>query len=162
MSRMSRKFICFKTLFHIFEDYLEEQKRARLLNERTGFFDSEIWDTLYDFQKDGVKGAINKILSIMAVLSPTASALSRHSKPFAVIKYFELLNSRVLVLCPKRKLSGNWIYQASQNHAANPFKRTGSITVLYPLDMARESGHSDANRIDEISIGARRMKQGRY
>jgi len=56
------EFIYFKTLFHIFEDYLDEQKKGGLLNERTGFFESEIWNTLYDFQKDGVKGAINKIL----------------------------------------------------------------------------------------------------
>ncbi|WP_204369114.1 hypothetical protein [Methylocucumis oryzae] len=32
-----------------------------MLNEKTGFFDTEIWQALFDFQRDGVKGAINKI-----------------------------------------------------------------------------------------------------
>jgi len=56
------EFIYFKTLFHIFENYLDEQQKGGLLTEQTGFFESEIWDMLYEFQRDGVKGAINKIL----------------------------------------------------------------------------------------------------
>jgi len=55
------EFIYFKTLYHIFEGYLNEQKEGGLLDEKTGFYDSEVWKMLYDFQKDGVKGAINKI-----------------------------------------------------------------------------------------------------
>jgi len=56
------EFIYFKTLLHIFEDYLLEQKNSGLLEEKTGFYKSQIWNMLYEFQKDGVKGAINKIL----------------------------------------------------------------------------------------------------
>jgi hypothetical protein len=53
------------------------------------------------------------------------------------------------VVCPK-KLTGNWtIYQASQNHALNPFKKDRfNYAVLYHTDMARESGKSEANGID--------------
>ncbi len=143
------EFIYFKTLFHIFENYLDEQKKGGLLDERTGFFDSEVWHMLYDFQKDGVKGAVNKILKHNGCIIADSVGLGKTFEALAVIKYFELLNSRVLVVCPK-KLSGNWtIYQASQNHALNPFKRDRfNYTVLYHTDMARESGHSDANGID--------------
>ncbi|SPD74216.1 conserved hypothetical protein [uncultured Desulfobacterium sp.] len=143
------EFIYFKTLYHIFEDYLDEQKRGGLLNERTGFFDSEIWNTLYDFQKDGVKGAINKILRHNGCIIADSVGLGKTYEALAVIKYFEMLNSRVLVLCPK-KLTGNWtIYQAGQNHALNPFKKDRfNYTVLYHTDMARESGRSGANAID--------------
>ncbi len=143
------EFIYFKTLFHIFENYLDEQKKGGLLNERTGFFDSEIWNVLYDFQKDGVKGAINKILKHNGCIIADSVGLGKTFEALAVIKYFELLNNRVLVVCPK-KLSGNWtIYQASQNHALNPFKRDRfNYTTLYHTDMARESGHSGANGID--------------
>ena len=57
------EFIYFKTLFHIFGKYLEEQEKGGLLTSQTGFYKSEIWDEiLYGFQKEGVKGAINKIL----------------------------------------------------------------------------------------------------
>ena len=100
------EFIYFKTLYHIFENYLDEQKRGGLLNERTGFFDSEIWDTLYDFQKDGVKGAINKILKHNGCIIADSVGLGKTYEALAVIKYFELLNNRVLVVCPK-KLTGN-------------------------------------------------------
>ncbi len=143
------EFIYFKTLYHIFEDYLDEQKKGGLLNERTGFFDSEIWNALYDFQKDGVKGAINKILKHNGCIIADSVGLGKTYEALAIIKYFELLNSRVLVLCPK-KLSCNWtIYQANQNHLLNPFKKDRfNYTLLYHTDMGRKTGLSGANAID--------------
>ncbi len=143
------EFIYFKTLFHIFEEYLTEQRKGGLLDEKTGFYESEVWDKLYDFQKDGVKGAINKILKHNGCIIADSVGLGKTFEALAVIKYFELLNGRILVVCPK-KLSGNWtVYQASQNHALNPFKKDRfNYTVLYHTDMGRESGRSDANGID--------------
>jgi hypothetical protein len=142
-------FVYFKTLYHIFENYLDEQKKGGLLDEKTGFYDSEIWNMLYDFQKDGVKGAINKILKHNGCIIADSVGLGKTFEALAVIKYFELLNARVLVVCPK-KLTGNWtIYQASQNHALNPFKKDRyNYTVLYHTDMGRESGKAAANGID--------------
>lgn len=143
------EFVYFKTLYHIFENYLDEQKKGGLLDEKTGFYDSEIWDMLYDFQRDGVKGAINKILKHNGCIIADSVGLGKTFEALAVIKYFELLNARVLVVCPK-KLTGNWtIYQASQNHALNQFKKDRyNYTVLYHTDMGRESGKSAANGID--------------
>lgn len=104
-------FIYFKTLYHIFGDYLNEQKKRSLLDEKTGFYNSEIWNKLYNFQKDGVKGAINKILKHNGCIIADSVSLGKTFEALAVIKFFELLNSRVLVVCPK-KLSGNWtVYQ---------------------------------------------------
>ena len=142
------EFIYFKTLFHIFEEYLSEQCKGGLLDEKTGFFDTEIWDKLYEFQKDGVKGAINKILKHNGCIIADSVGLGKTFEALAVIKYFESLNSRVLVVCPK-KLSENWtVYQASQNHALNPFKKDRfNYTVLYHTDMCRETGRSEANGI---------------
>ncbi|WP_169703989.1 helicase-related protein [Candidatus Kuenenia stuttgartensis] len=143
------EFIYFKTLFHLFGNYIDEQKRGGLLNERTGFFESEIWHKLYDFQKDGVKGAINKILKHNGCIIADSVGLGKTFEALAVIRYFELLNYRVLVLCPK-KLSANWtIYQASQNNALNPFtKDRFNYTILYHTDLGRITGKSDANGID--------------
>ena len=120
-----------------------------MLEEKTGFYDSEIWNILYDFQKDGVKGAINKILKHSGCIIADSVGLGKTYEALAIIKYFELLNARVLVICPK-KLKSNWtIYQASQNNLLNPFKRDRfGYTVLYHTDMARETGFSDANAID--------------
>ena len=106
-----------------------------MLNEKTGFFDSEIWDMLYDFQKDGVKGAINKILNYNGCIIADSVGLGKTFEALAVIRYFELLNQRVLVMCPK-KLSENWtIYQASKNNKLNPFKKDRfNYHVLYHTD----------------------------
>jgi hypothetical protein len=143
------EFIYFKTLYHIFEDYLDEQKEGGLLNEKIGFFDSEAWNTLYDFQKDGVRGSINKIIKHNGCIIADSVGLGKTFEALAVIKYFELLNQRVLVVCPK-KLMGNWtVYQASQNHTLNPFKKDRfNYTVLYHTDMGRLAGKSDANGIE--------------
>lgn len=143
------EFIYFKTLFHIFENYLDEQQKGGLLTGQTGFFESEIWAMLYEFQKDGVKGAINKILKHNGCIIADSVGLGKTFEALAVIRYFELLNYRVLVLCPK-KLSSNWtIYQASQNNSLNPFSKDKfSYNVLYHTDLGRITGKSDANGID--------------
>lgn len=109
------EFIYFKTLFHLFENYLDEQQKGGLLTEKTGFFESEIWNMLYDFQKDGVKGAINKILKHKGCIIADSVGLGKTFEALAVIKYFELLNYRVLLLCPK-KLSSNWTVYLSLIH----------------------------------------------
>jgi SNF2 family DNA or RNA helicase len=68
---------------------------------------------LYEFQKDRVKGAINKILKHNGCIIADSVGLGKTFEALAVITYFELLNYRVLVLCPK-KLGSNWtIYQSS-------------------------------------------------
>ena len=143
------EFIYFKTLFHIFEDYLDEQQKGGLLTSQTGFFESEIWEMLYEFQKDGVKGAINKILRHNGCIIADSVGLGKTYEALAIIKYFELLNYRVLVLCPK-KLSNNWtIYQSSQNNSLNPFSKDKfNYTVCYHTDLGRICGRSDANGID--------------
>lgn len=143
------EFIYFKTLFHIFENFLNEQQKGGLLTKQTGFFESEIWNMLYEFQKDGVKGAINKVLKHNGCILADSVGLGKTFEALAVIRYFELLNYRVLVLCPK-KLSGNWtIYQSSQNNSLNPFtKDKFNYAVLYHTDLGRKTGKSEANGID--------------
>lgn len=143
------EFIYFKTLYHIFEKFLDEQASDGFLTSQTGFFESEIWNILFEFQKDGVKGAINKILKHQGCIIADSVGLGKTFEALAVIRYFELLNHRVLVLCPK-KLSANWtVYQASQNNVLNPFPNDRfNYTVLYHTDLARVTGISDANGID--------------
>jgi superfamily II DNA or RNA helicase len=143
------EFIYFKTLFHIFENFLDEQQKGGLLNEKTGFYDTQIWNKLYDFQKDGVKGAINKIIKHNGCIIADSVGLGKTFEALAIIKYFELLNYRILVLCPK-KLVSNWtVYQARMNSILNPLvKDRFDYTLLYHTDMSREKGISDANAVN--------------
>jgi len=143
------EFVYFKTVYHVFEDCVHARKQEPAFEQKTRLYDSEIWNMLYEFQKDGVKVAISKIMKHNGCIIADSVGLGKTFEALAVIKYFENLNAKVLVLCPK-KLSRNWIiYQARQNHALNPFKKDRfDYTVLYHTDMARESGKSDANGID--------------
>jgi len=84
------EFIYYKTLYHIFEKYLGDARKTDEDLGATTLFDTEIWKTLFDFQKDGAKGAINKILAhngcILADsvgLGKTYEALSVNETGFA-------------------------------------------------------------------------------
>ncbi len=146
------EFIYFKTLYHIFEKFLEGQTRGGLLEENIGFFESQVWNMLYEFQKDGVKGAINKILSHNGCIIADSVGLGKTFEALAVIKYFELLNKNVLVLAPK-KLRENWtIYRL--NSELNPFvKDRFRYDVLNHTDLSRESGKSGDIDLANINWG---------
>ncbi len=132
------EFIYFKTLFHIFEDYLKDAAAGGLLDERTGFFDSAVWNMLYAFQQDGVKGAINKILKHNGCIIADSVGLGKTFEALAVIKYFELLNGRVLVLCPK-KLEDNWQLFRENDHRNPLLKDRFAYTVMAHTDLGRDA-----------------------
>jgi len=119
----SPEFIYFKTLYHVFEDYLADAAQGALLDEKTGLFESEVWNMLYEFQKDGVKGAINKILKHGGCIIADSVGLGKTFEALAIIKYFEKLNHKVLVLCPK-KLEDNW-FVFRNNDVRNPLDKDG-------------------------------------
>lgn len=146
------EFIYFKTLYHIFEKYLTEQEKGGLLNEKIGFTDSIVWNMLYDFQKDGVKGAINKILKHNGCIIADSVGLGKTFEALAIIKYFELFNERVLVLCPK-KLRENWtVYRANDDR--NPLRNDRFYyDVLNHTDLSRETGFSGDISIENIKWG---------
>jgi SNF2 family DNA or RNA helicase len=144
-------FIYFKTLFHIFERFVLGQEADAALFEQTAIIDTDIWKALFDFQKDGVKGAIHKINAHNGCILADSVGLGKTYSALAIIKYFELRNHRVLVLCPK-KLRDNWtVFLAQNNSDLNPFLRDRfGYTVLSHTDLSRESGRVDA--IDLASI----------
>jgi len=148
------EFIYYKTLFHIFERFLENQARGGLLDERVRLIDTAVWNMLFEFQKDGATGAINKILTHNGCIIADSVGLGKTYEALAVIKYFELLNEKVLVLCPK-KLRENWTtYQAQNNSPLNPFinDRFG-YTVLSHTDLSREKGYSGDVNLNTLNWG---------
>lgn len=138
----SPEFIYYKTLFHLFEAGLSSQEEADRKTEQN-LLDTQIWKTLFEFQKDGVKGAIKKILTYNGCVIADSVGLGKTYEALAIIKYFEIRNDKVLVLCPK-KLRENWtVYQATNNSTLNPFiDDRFSYTVLSHTDLSREGGYS--------------------
>ena len=135
------EFIYFKSLFHIFEDFLSEENQVLLLKDQTGFLETDIWNSLYEFQKDSVKGAINKINRFGGCIIADSVGLGKTYEALAIIKYFELRNDNVLVLCPK-KLRENWTV-FRENYDINPYlKDRFSYDVLSHTDLSRDQGFS--------------------
>jgi len=148
----SPEFIYFKTLYHIFEDYLKDAAKGGLLDEKTGFFETQVWAMLYEFQKDGVKGAINKILKHNGCVIADSVGLGKTFEALAVIKYFELRNERVLVLCPK-KLRDNWtVYRENDTRNILEKDRFG-YTVLSHTDLSRKGGFVGAINLETHNWG---------
>ncbi|MEP6514751.1 helicase-related protein [Microcoleus vaginatus] len=148
------EFIYYKTLFHIFETFLDDLEKSDILSEQLHLFDTEIWKSLFEFQKDGVKAAINKIRRYNGCIIADSVGLGKTFEALAVIQYFERRNEKVLVLCPK-KLRDNWtVYQAQNNSDINPFiKDRFSYTVLSHTDLSRDSGWSGDINLETINWG---------
>jgi SNF2 family DNA or RNA helicase len=146
----SPEFIYFKTLFHVFEKFLSGQEEQAQFFDNTAITDTEIWKTLFEFQKDGVKAAVQKINTHNGCILADSVGLGKTYSALAVIKYFEQRNHRVLVLCPK-KLRENWtVYLGSNMTELNPFIRDKfSYMVLSHTDLSRESG-----KAGDVDLGA--------
>jgi len=148
------EFIYYKTLFHVFENFLADQEKGGLLDQNIKIVDTEIWKACFEFQRDGVKGAINKILKHNGCILADSVGLGKTFEALAVIKYFELKNERVLVLCPK-KLRENWtVYQAQNNSLLNPFiKDRFAYSVLSHTDLSRDDGLSGDINLETFNWG---------
>ncbi len=145
-------FIYFLTLFHIFKDFLEDIDEESIIRSKTGFKDTLVWNKLYKFQKDGVLGAIDKLEKHNGCIIADSVGLGKTFEALAVIKYYELRNDRVLVLCPK-KLRDNWtMYTVNDKRnllAADRF----NYDVLNHTDLTRPKGYSGEINLETLNWG---------
>ena len=94
--------IYFLILYNIFNEFLEDLNEDVLPDELTGYKDSVIWNKLFNFQKDAATGIINKLENYNGCILADSVGLGKTFTALAVIKYYELRNKSVLVLCPKK------------------------------------------------------------
>lgn len=147
------EFIYYLTLFHLFRDYLDGTRDVDENIRRVALPETEIWRTLFTFQKDGAKAAINKILEYNGCILADSVGLGKTYTALAVIKYFEQRNERVLVLCPK-KLSRNWTIYRNPS-SLNPFSDDKfRYDVLHHTDLSRESGNVNGLELDTLNWSA--------
>jgi len=152
-ANQSPQFIYYLTLFHLFRDYLDGTRDLDENLRQVALPDTRIWRTLFSFQKDGAKAAINKILGYNGCILADSVGLGKTYTALAVIKYFELRNERVLVLCPK-KLSRNWTIFRNPS-SLNPFSDDKfRYDVLHHTDLSRESGEVNGLLLDSLNWGA--------
>ena len=135
-------FIYFVTLYNIFNEFLEDISEDVLPNEATGFKSSQIWNKLYNFQKDAALAIINKLETYNGCILADSVGLGKTFTALSVIKYYENRNKSVLVLCPK-KLYDNWQTYKS-NYKNNPLEKDRlRYDVLFHTDLSREQGMSN-------------------
>lgn len=133
--------IYFLMLYNIFSEFLEDITADVLPNDRTGYQDSLVWKKLFNFQRDAANGIINKLETYNGCILADSVGLGKTFTALAVVKYYELRNRSVLVLCPK-KLSDNWLTYTG-NLRTNIFaKDRFGYDVLSHTDLLRESGTS--------------------
>ena len=135
------EFIYFITLYNLFRESLDELTEDNIIKSKTGIKETVIWNKLYKFQQDGVIGIIEKMEKWGGCILADSVGLGKTYTALAVIKYYELRNSRVLVLAPK-KLRENWTI-FTQNDTRNTLvdDRFG-YTVLNHTDLSRAGGFS--------------------
>ncbi|MDA8260424.1 MAG: helicase-related protein [Betaproteobacteria bacterium] len=128
-------------LNHLFGDSDGEMDEERIVKSATGIRNTLVWKKLYKFQRDGVVGAIDKLNRFGGCIIADSVGLGKTFEALAIIKYHELRNDRVLVLCPKR-LRDNWtLYKTNDKRnvlAADRF----NYDVLNHTDLSRDGGTS--------------------
>lgn len=148
----SPKRIYFMMLFHIFNEFLEDLSDDVLPNDLTGYRDSHVWEKLYNFQRDAATGIINKLETYSGCILADSVGLGKTFTALAVIKYYELRNRSVLVLCPK-KLADNWL-NYNRNLKTNIFSKDRfNYDVLSHTDLQRTTGESFGTPLGRVNWG---------
>ncbi|MCW5961019.1 MAG: DEAD/DEAH box helicase family protein [Pyrinomonadaceae bacterium] len=144
--------IYFLMLYNIFNEFLEDLNEDMLPNDLTGYKDSLVWNKLFNFQKDAATGIINKLESFNGCILADSVGLGKTFSALAVIKYYELRNRSVLVLCPK-KLAENWTNYKG-NLTTNIFAKDRlNYDVLCHTDLQRTTGYSLGLPLNKINWG---------
>lgn len=146
----SPEFIYYVILYNIFNEFLLDVSEDDLANEKVGFKESVIWNTLYDFQKDAVLGLINKLEKYNGCILADSVGLGKTFTALAVIKYYQERNKSILVLCPK-KLSENWnTYKTNYKDNILQADRF-NYDVLYHTDLSRRKGFSNGVDLSRVN-----------
>ncbi|GIK26217.1 MAG: helicase [Betaproteobacteria bacterium] len=144
--------IYFLMLYNIFREFLEDVSEDMLPNDRTGYQQSLIWQKLFNFQRDAATGLVNKLETYNGCILADSVGLGKTFTALAVIKYYELRNKSVLVLCPK-KLADNWL-NYNRNLKTNLFAGDRfNYDVLCHTDLSRSRGESLGIPLDRVNWG---------
>ncbi len=139
------------TLYNLFQNNTINEENENRIN-KIGFKKTQIWNLLYNFQRDAVLGAIDKIESFGGCIIADSVGLGKTFEALAIMKYYQMRNDRVLVLCPK-KLRENWLIY-SQNDKLNILSADRfNFDVLNHTDLSRTNGNSGHINLSTINWG---------
>ncbi|MEJ8554170.1 helicase-related protein [Tepidibacter sp. Z1-5] len=145
----SPEFLYYFTINELFGNQLDYGVE-RFEKDNNSFKKTKIWNMLFDFQKDAVLSAIQKINKYNGCIIADSVGLGKTFEALAVIKYFELRQDNVLVLTPA-KLYDNW------NSFRGAYKDSivdeiFNYKIMFHTDLSRYKGMSksgwDLSRFD--------------
>lgn len=143
----SPEFLYYFTLNELFGNQLDNGVE-RFEKDSDRFKKTQIWNALYDFQKDCVVSAIRKLNKYGGCIIADSVGLGKTFEALAVIKYFEIGMNRVLVLTPA-KLYDNW----------NSFRGDYTDSFLQESFNYRIMFHTDLSRYDGMSRSGQDLKK---
>lgn len=143
----SPEFIYYFTLNELFGHQIDNGVE-RFERDSEKFKKTQIWNALYDFQKDCVVSAIRKLQKYRGCIIADSVGLGKTFEALAVIKYFEIAMDRVLVLTPA-KLYDNW----------NSFRGDYRDSFLNESFNYRIMFHTDLSRYDGMSRSGQDLKK---
>ena len=139
-------------LLHLFRDAGDVLDEDQIVKSATGIRNTVVWKKLFKFQRDGVIGAIDKLNRFGGCIIADSVGLGKTFEALAIIKYHELRNDRVLVLCPKR-LRDNWtLYKANDCRNVLAADRL-NYDVLNHTDLSRDDGLSGDIDLAHVNWG---------
>lgn len=145
----SPEFLYYFTLNELFGNQLDYGVE-RFERDNNSFKKSEIWNMLFNFQKDAVLSAIQKLNKYNGCIIADSVGLGKTFEALAVIKYFELRQDNVLVLTPA-KLYDNWS-SFKGDYVDGPLKENFNYKIMFHTDLSRYKGFSkegkDLSRFD--------------
>jgi len=151
-TRNPARFIYALMLNHVLGIRGDSLDEDQVIKSATGIRNTVVWRRLYKFQRDGVVGAIDKLNRFGGCVIADSVGLGKTFEALAIIKYHELRNDRVLVLCPKR-LRDNWTLYAANDRrnvlAADRF----NYDVINHTDLSRDGGFSGDIDLNHINWG---------
>ncbi|OJU02057.1 MAG: helicase [Rhizobiales bacterium 65-79] len=151
-SQRAPSLVYFQILYQMFKDLGDELDEERIIKSATGIRNTVVWKKLFHFQRDGVTGAIDKLERIGGCIIADSVGLGKTFEALAVIKYYELRNDRVLVLCPKR-LRDNWtLYKTNDRRNVLAPDRL-NFDVLNHTDLSRDGGLSGDIDLSHVNWG---------
>lgn len=145
----SPEFIYYFTLNELF-GYQLDSGVERFERDSDKFKRTEIWNSLFDFQKDCVVSAIQKLQRYNGCIIADSVGLGKTFEALAIIKYFEIKMDNVLVLT-SAKLYDNW-NSFRGNYKDSFLKEVFNYKIMFHTDLSRYKGDSklgqDLSRFD--------------
>ena len=145
--------VYFLVLKYLFQEALKDFDEDSMPNTGVGFEESAVWKKLFDFQHDAAIAIINKLEKYNGCILADSVGLGKTFTALAVMRYYELRNKNVLVLCPK-KLESNWNVYNKPMYKNNPFAAEKlRYDVLCHTDIQRERGQSNGMDLSKVNWG---------